>query len=930
MKYFFPLVLFLLCNTALSAQQKESIDSIYIHGRVVEALSLQPLEHAEIVAVDAKGDTVSRTQSVDYYKLYNVDSNGDVLIEFSLGVPTAGNYTLIISKAKFMTLQHPIVVPEKQNGKRVTLFEVGDLPLERGINLKEATVRASKIMMLVKGDTVVYNADAFQLAEGSLLDKLIEQLPGVSLHSGGQIMVNGEFVSSLLIDGKDFFNGDATVALRNLPAYAVNKVRVYRKEAEDSYLMAPDSTTKAQNPLVMDVRLKKEFHERWLSNVDAGGGTHHRYNVRGFGMRTNDISRLSVYGRLNNVGDTQRPTESDAWSIEDFSTQPLTDQEGGADFHWTSRRTKNYFTASVKGGQQWETIGNTAIQRNFLTDGTTTNSMHATTGESERRHFEYNGRLVLPLRNTFIEVASLLNYHKENDDALTHGAITTSALVPSLSLFDSLRLPSYATLLMSDTRSKSYHASHQLEAALGLKVKFVSPWTGNGITLRADGSFADGKTRSGEDLDRFTPDSQFNLLEKKMATLPTQTYNLGTGIDYEMRWRAWQWTLSYGFSHTNNERSRDVFVAEALGGTALPAMTMDVINSYRYADHNNKHEVRSEWRTWINKHALTLRLPLSFEHATAHDSRTTFVHPHYIFFQPSFTWLSPWGLHLHYRLNRKAPELSQLFNLTDSYDTQMRYQGNPHLKASLTHNVELNYSGRAQRHAQSWHANGHWSVERNKIVWASILDMATGSYTFTPENVSGDYLLGFNGGYSCNLGADNRWAFSTTAEGTWEQQHFLATTLGTHPLPAVLNYVNSFNTKMNARLTRRIQTLQAALKAGIYHLSAKAQGGTPLQGTDWTTGVVLTYNLPLGFQVSSDFTFFLRSGYENTQVRRFTNLWNSSLSKSFGKHCSVRLEAYDLLRQLHNTERLLTATYWQETTQLTIPRYLMLHLAWQF
>ena len=497
MKYFFSLVLFLLYNTALCAQEKESIDSIYIHGRVVEALSLQPLEHAEIVAVDAKGDTVSRTQSVDYYKLYNVDSNGDVLIEFSLGVPTAGNYTLIISKVKFMTLQHPIVVPEKKNGKRVTLFEVGDLPLERGINLKEATVRATKIMMLVKGDTIVYNADAFQLAEGSLLDKLIEQLPGVSLHGGGQIMVNGEFVSSLLIDGKDFFNGDATVALRNLPAYAVNKVKVYRKEAEDSYLMAPDSTTKSQNPLVMDVRLKKEFHERWLGNVDAGGGTHHRYNVRGFGMRTNDISRLSVYGRLNNVGDTQRPTESDAWSIEDFATQPLTDQEGGADFHWTSRRTKTYLTASVKGGRQWETIGNTAIQRNFLTDGTTTNSMHATTGESERRHFEYNGRLVLPLRKTFIEVASLLNYHKENDDALTHGAITTSALVPALSLLDSLRLPTYAPLLMSDTRSKSHHASHRLEAALGLKVKFVSPWTGNGITLHADGSFADGKTRSG-------------------------------------------------------------------------------------------------------------------------------------------------------------------------------------------------------------------------------------------------------------------------------------------------------------------------------------------------------------------------------------------------------------------------------------------------
>ena len=260
----------------------------------------------------------------------------------------------------------------------------------------------------------------------------------------------------------------------------------------------------------------------------------------------------------------------------------------------------------------------------------------------------------------------------------------------------------------------------------------------------------------------------------------------------------------------------------------------------------------------------------------------------------------------------------------------MRYRGNPHLKSSLTHSVELDYSGRSQRHAQSWYANGRWSTDHNKIVWASVLDLATGSYTFTPENVSGDYLLGFNGGYSCNLGTDNRWVFGTTAEGTWQQQHFLATTLGTHLIPAGLNHVNSFNTKAHARLTWRLQSLQASLKAGISLLSAKAQAGKPLKGTDCTTGVVLTYNLPLGFQASSDFTFFLRSGYENTQVRRFSNLWNASLNKSFGKHWSVRLEAYDLLRQLHNTERLLTATYWQETTQLTIPRYLMLHLAWQF
>lgn len=64
--------------------------------------------------------------------------------------------------------------------------------------LKEVTVRSTAAKSLIYGDTTVYNADAFQLAEGSMLDALIKQLPGVEL-KGNQIYVNGELVSSLLL-----------------------------------------------------------------------------------------------------------------------------------------------------------------------------------------------------------------------------------------------------------------------------------------------------------------------------------------------------------------------------------------------------------------------------------------------------------------------------------------------------------------------------------------------------------------------------------------------------------------------------------------------------------------------------------------------------------------------------------------------------------
>lgn len=137
--------------------------------------------------------------------------------------------------------------------------------------LREATVTATKVMMVMKGDTIVYNADAFELAEGSMLDQLISRLPGVKLNAGGVITVNGNRVSNLLIDGKDFFNGDANVALENLPAYMVKNVKSYQKAPDNAYLTRKDNKPHADDPWVIDVTLKKEYHQGWIANAEAGG-----------------------------------------------------------------------------------------------------------------------------------------------------------------------------------------------------------------------------------------------------------------------------------------------------------------------------------------------------------------------------------------------------------------------------------------------------------------------------------------------------------------------------------------------------------------------------------------------------------------------------------------------------------------------------------
>ena len=150
-----------------------------------------------------------------------VDKDGSV---FVLRAPAASRYLIRCRKAGYETAVHDI---EVKTGKAMTI-DVGDIYMqqEKVIQLKEAVVKSTMIRMFYKGDTLVYNANAFALPDGSMLDDLVRQLPGAEIRDGN-VFVNGRLVENLLLGGKDFFNGNPQAALKNLPAYVVNRVKVY-------------------------------------------------------------------------------------------------------------------------------------------------------------------------------------------------------------------------------------------------------------------------------------------------------------------------------------------------------------------------------------------------------------------------------------------------------------------------------------------------------------------------------------------------------------------------------------------------------------------------------------------------------------------------------------------------------------------------------
>ena len=125
-------------------------------------------------------------------------------------------------------------------------------------------------MSRLDGDTLVYNADAFNLAEGSMLDGLIRKLPGVELNKEGEIKVNGRKVESLLLNGKDFFDKDRELILDNMPAFMVKNVQSY--ERVNPKVKGTPEEKFTPKELVMNVRLKKDYNSGWVRTAEAGGG----------------------------------------------------------------------------------------------------------------------------------------------------------------------------------------------------------------------------------------------------------------------------------------------------------------------------------------------------------------------------------------------------------------------------------------------------------------------------------------------------------------------------------------------------------------------------------------------------------------------------------------------------------------------------------
>ena len=265
--------------------------------------------------------------------------------------------------------------------------------------LGEVVVRATKIKMTYRGDTITFNADAFNLPEGSMLDALIRQMDGVELKDDGRILVQGEQVDELMLNGKDFFKGNNRVMLDNLPAYTVQKVQTYHKSTEINEYLGRDYDKKR---FVMDVQLKREYNQGWLANAEVAGGSPFnsetderlrvgeqssgiRYLARLFAMRHTDFSQFAIVANANNLDDDTKPWKEGSWQRGKTNDLRKTER-ADMDFRVSDRNKRWEYHGSASVNHQ-RTEGETrTIQQNYLPTGDTYDYWKAARNDGQYRN----------------------------------------------------------------------------------------------------------------------------------------------------------------------------------------------------------------------------------------------------------------------------------------------------------------------------------------------------------------------------------------------------------------------------------------------------------------------------------------------------------------------------------------------------------------
>ena len=944
---------------------------ITVTGKVMDgAMEGEPLPFASVVLLHPK----------DSSQAAGIQTGDDGA--FKLPSVKAGNYILRITYVGYQSFFRDMTLEKKS--KQV---DIGTVVLKEDARLMDAaevTARAAQVEM--KEDTFVYNSSAYRLPEGSNLEELVRKLPGAEVEDDGTIKINGKTVKKIMVGGKEFFNNDTKMAMKNLPTKMVDKIKSYDRKSDYTRVTGIDD---GEEETVLDLTVKKGMREGWVLNTDVGYGTEDRYTGKLNLSRFTDHFQMSVLGSINNVNDQGFPGGGRrGWG---GGGGIVTSKMAGVNFAWDNNKPEYSAGMLQIGGNvrySHRRSSNLSLTNSeqFLDNTTSTFSNSRNWSLSSSENVNANFRFEWQIDSMtnvmlFPNFSHSSSYNKglshnvtfnEDPYAYMNDPLNQYNMEENRTVRDSIAVNDNVRESMGNNQNNNVDANLQINRRLRKP--------GRNITLNAAGGYSHSENES------FSR-SEINYYRRKDQDFTNQ-YNLSPSTNYNYRGRI-SYTepitkdlnlqLSYQMQYRFTDNDRSMYSIDSLltkfGGYYtqeqlylgyLPGL--DTLNYIRnvensqYATYKEYNQDASIMFRFMRGEAFRLNFGANLQPQTTHmdfvkDKMDTTTVRHIINWAPrvDFRWKisNTSQIRVRYNASMGQPSMTDLLEVTDNSNPLHISTGNAGLRSSWNNRFNVFYNNYIVEKQMGWMVNANYNQNNNSISSATIYNTETGARYTRPMNINGNWNTNTNLMFNTALGpkkyfnvhtftginyANNVGYQSTDVNGDgWGEPIIKNGEVDLHWLfsEVALDKATTKTTSINEnlRFNFRNDLLEVGVNGGFNYMHAtnEVQKNANLDTWTFNYGGNFQINMPWHMQLSTDISQQSRRGYEDASMNTNELIWNAQLSQSFLKSKSLTLSVqwYDILRQRSNISRNISATMRSDSWNRAIHSYVMVHVIYQ-
>ncbi len=813
--------------------------------------------------------------------LYTI-SNKDGRYTFK-GIKT-GSFSLVITSVGYSLYSGNYQFKQDQ-----TMMEIEPVIMKPELHqLEDVVVKSVIVPVTVKQDTVEYDARAYLVREGDMVEELLKQLPGIEVDKDGNVKAQGKEMTRLRVNGKDFFTNDVTTFIKQLPANIISKLQViedYGEEAEFTGIK------KGEPKKMLNLVTKPGMNKGIFGNAGARAATSGTYGLNGGANVWRDNKQISANINLNNANNNNLVSTSSgaALSYRDNWSKKIV---VNADYNYSSNQrnsTGNLYRETIYPfGTIYTNTSNTASSKN--------KGHNLNLG----MHYEI-------ARATYLTINGGINY---NDGTNNSASISnqTGALMQDLQNVNYSQQTSpniFATAFFGHRFKKS---GRVLSAGVNL----------NGSKSENEQQIKDHVLYYDSNTSAMVKDS---LLERLVLT-HNKSRIIGMNISYSeplSERKRLDVSYSYNSSLTDNSLLTNVSRSpgkydyiDSLSNISQYAFLNHRINlSYRYTSKKLNYSAGINAQPNSTKGEYTGRKE-SIHYSTLNFSPTAHL---------SVTLSKKSSLNMGYNGQSSAPNINQLQPVADSRNLQNIIVGNPDLKPSFNHQYNFSYNNRYSDKGAMFMLAFNGSAVKNQVVANVLLirDSVLGSLKQEThfKNANGAYNLGAS--YNLSQPLFNR-KLNVNINGRVSKAKNISYADNVKNYRSSLNISQTLNMGMNLKWMDFSSGVQYSNYQSRYTLQNRTTNIVTWQFT-LANSIFLSKTFGIGYDVSKQINSGYYSSISNNPL--YINA-HANLNMFKRKTANLRLQFNDILNQGISPARYISENSITDSRTNVITRYLLL------